>query len=71
MLEEIYGGVQYLGKKGKLGECKRSSQRIQERILARYRRYSKIRVRKRSIQTRRISGKIYGKKTIWVVGQTV
>jgi len=38
MLERIYGRVRHLGRKGEFKERKRSNQRIQEGILARYRR---------------------------------
>jgi len=38
-----------LGRKGKFGECKGSSQRIQKRILARYRRYQKTGKKRRNV----------------------
>jgi len=49
MLEEIYSGVRYLGRKGEFGEYKRSNQRIQEGILVRYRRCGKTRTQGRNI----------------------
>jgi len=39
-LKEIYGRVQYLGRKGEFKEYKGSNQRIQEGILVRHRRCS-------------------------------
>ena len=64
MLEEIYGRIRHLGRKGEFEEHKRSDQRIQERISARYGRHGKTRMRRNNVQTRRIAGKIYGKEII-------
>ena len=36
MVERVYSWIRHLGRKGKFGKCKRSSQRIWEEILARY-----------------------------------
>jgi len=71
MLEGIYGGVQYLGRKREFRECKRSDQRIRERVSARYGRCDTTRARRRNVPTGRITGKIYGKEIIWVVRQAI
>jgi len=56
-----------MGRKGEFKECRRSGQRIQERIPTRYGRCSKTGIRRRNVPTGRIAGKIYGKEIIWVV----
>jgi len=71
MLERIYSGVQYMGRKGEFEECVRSNQRIRERILMRYRRCGVTRVRRRNVPTRRTTRKIYGEKVVWMVRQAV
>jgi len=43
-MEEIYSGVQYLGRKREFEECKGSNRRIQEGISARYRRCGAARI---------------------------
>jgi len=67
MLEKIYSRIKYLEKKKKFKECKRSDQRIWERVLTRSRRCNKTRIRKRSIWKGRITRKVYSKKTTWIV----
>jgi len=44
MLERIHSGVRYLERKKEFGKRKKSDQRIQEEILARYGKHSKTRV---------------------------
>jgi len=39
--------------------------------LTRYKRCSKTRTQGRNVQKRRIAGKIYGKKAIWMVRQEI
>jgi len=36
MLERIYGGIQYLGRKGEFEECTRGNRRIRERVSTGY-----------------------------------
>ena len=71
MLEEIYGRIQHLGRKGEFKECKKSNQRIWERILTRPERCGKAGTRKENIWERRITREIYGKKTIQMVRQKI
>jgi len=56
-----------LRRKRESKECKRSNQRIQEEILARYRRCSKTRTQGRNILKERAAREIYSKEIIWVV----
>jgi len=71
MLERIYGRVRYIGRKREFGECTRSNQRIQERILLRHRRCGKIRTQRRNVQKKRIARKVYNKKIVWMVRQMI
>jgi len=49
-MERIYGRVGYLERQGEFRECKRSDQRIQERVLARYERCGMARTQGNNVQ---------------------
>jgi len=50
MLERIYGGIRYLGRKGEFREHKRSDRRIQKGILERHGRRGMARTRGNDVQ---------------------
>ena len=71
MVEKVHSWIQYLGRDRKLGECKRSSQRIQKGILIGHGRCKMAKKRRRDIQKRRTTRMIYSKETIWMVRQAI
>jgi len=71
MLERIYGGIQYLGRKGEFRERKRSDQRIRKGILKRHGRCGTARTRGNDVQAWRITREVHNEDVIWIVRQTI
>jgi len=70
-MERIYSRVGHLGRQGEFRECKRSDQRIRERVLARHGRCGIARTQGNDVQAWRITREVHSKDVIWMVGQTI
>jgi len=71
MLERIYGGVRYLGRKGEFRERERSGRRIREEILARHGRCGTARMRGNDIQAGGVTREVHSEDVVQMVRQAV